>query len=144
MALACDKIVYTNINTMTSSRRNKTLERRWRTFSTVFTICVYMLCIFCDVKSEEISERNVNWYQYSTDPPSQSSLSVTELTNGLITKRQRLEKSLSPFIVRDDIVIEREGELVIEPGVELRFAPQVGITVRGVLTAKVIYSFILS
>lgn len=135
MTLNCDMIV-TNVNTMKRSRRNKTLERRWRTFS-VFTVCVFMLCIFCEVNSEEISERNVNWYQYSTDPPSQSSLSVTELTNGLITKKQRLEKSLSPFIVRDDIVIEREGELVIEPGVEVRFAPQVGITVRGVLTAKV-------
>lgn len=35
-----------------------------------------------------------------------------------------------------DIVVEDAGELVIEPGVELRFAPGVGILVNGVLKAQ--------
>lgn len=46
-------------------------------------------------------------------------------------------KSRSPYVVRNDLIVERNAKVVIEPGVELRFEPQVGITVRGILTAEV-------
>lgn len=63
---------------------------------------------------------------------------LTELRGGQIVRGQRLlEKSKSPYLVREDLFVEREGELVIEPGVEIRFGPMIGITVRGVVTAKV-------
>ncbi|XP_031833217.2 C-type lectin domain-containing protein bark beetle [Nomia melanderi] len=62
---------------------------------------------------------------------------LTELRGGHIVRGQRLlEKSKSPYLVREDLFVEREGELVIEPGVEIRFGPMIGITVRGVVTAK--------
>lgn len=48
----------------------------------------------------------------------------------------KLERSSSPFLVREDIVVDRSSELIIEKGVEIRFAPMVGITVRGIFTAK--------
>lgn len=62
----------------------------------------------------------------------------TEFPGGQITRGQRvLERSKSPYLLREDLYVERGGELVIEPGVEIRFAPMIGITVRGILTAKV-------
>lgn len=63
---------------------------------------------------------------------------VTELHGGHIVQGQRLlERSKSPYLVREDLFVEREGELVIESGVEIRFGPMIGITVRGIITAKV-------
>lgn len=63
---------------------------------------------------------------------------VTELAGGVIENRQqRLGKIHSPYLVKEDIIIERNGELAIEPGVELRFSPMVGLTVRGILSAIV-------
>lgn len=83
---------------------------------------------------------------YYTEPSYGSSSSgadntykvFTELPGGRITRGQRLlERYKSPYVIREDLFVERGGELVIEPGVEIRFAPMIGITVRGILTAKV-------
>lgn len=64
---------------------------------------------------------------------------LTELPGGRITGGLKiLERSKSPYIVREDLFVERGGELVVEPGVEIRFAPMIGLTVRGVITAQVI------
>lgn len=63
---------------------------------------------------------------------------VTVLAGGVIENRQqRLNKIHSPYMVREDIIIERTGELAIDAGVELRFSPMVGLTVRGILSANV-------
>lgn len=63
---------------------------------------------------------------------------LTELHGGHIVRGQRLlERSKSPYLVREDLFVDREGELVIEAGVEIRFGPMIGITVRGIITAKV-------
>jgi len=63
---------------------------------------------------------------------------VTELAGGVIENRQQtLNKIHSPYLVREDIIIEKTGELTIDPGVELRFSPMVGLTVRGILSANV-------
>ncbi|KAK7591213.1 hypothetical protein V9T40_002826 [Parthenolecanium corni] len=62
----------------------------------------------------------------------------TVFNQGLITgEKVTLEKQQSPYLVRKDIIIGEDGELRIEPGVTVFFAPTVGITVYGVLTAKV-------
>lgn len=62
-----------------------------------------------------------------------------ELHGGRIVRGQRLlSRSKSPYLLREDLFIEKDGELVIEPGVEIRFGPMIGITVRGILTAEVI------
>ena len=47
-----------------------------------------------------------------------------------------LSKEESPYLIDHDILVRPEGELLIEPGVEIRFAPEAGITVRGILKAE--------
>ena len=49
---------------------------------------------------------------------------------------KRLSKEQSPYLIDHDILVRPEGELVIEAGVEIRFAPEAGITVRGILKAE--------
>lgn len=67
---------------------------------------------------------------------------VTELAGGVIENRQqRLNKIHSPYLLREDLIVEKTGELVIDPGVEVRFSPMVGLTVRGVISAKVSNGF---
>ncbi|KAL0880639.1 hypothetical protein ABMA27_001864 [Loxostege sticticalis] len=64
------------------------------------------------------------------------SLGLTELPGGVIAGGRTVWKlDSSPYLLRDDLLVERDAELVIEPGVEVRFAPMVGITVRGKLVA---------
>lgn len=66
----------------------------------------------------------------------------TEFRGGHIIRGQRtFEKSKSPYLVREDIFIERDAELIVEPGVEIRFSPMIGITVRGIVNLKVNFSF---
>lgn len=65
------------------------------------------------------------------------STSYTELKGGSIINERVLHSNESPFAVREPIIIERNGKLIIEPGVRLEFAPNIGITVRGILHAVV-------
>lgn len=84
---------------------------------------------------------------YYTEPSSfgdNDAKGFTEIPGGHILRNKRvLEKSKSPYLLREDLFIEREGKLVVESGVEIRFAPMIGITVRGILTAKVEFNFLL-
>ncbi len=41
----------------------------------------------------------------------------------------------SPFVVMQDILVDSSAELTVEAGVDVRFAPETGLTVRGVLVA---------
>ena len=52
-----------------------------------------------------------------------------------VSNRRTLTLSDSPYYIENDVLVEAQGELVIEPGVTVKFAPGAGITVRGVLTA---------
>lgn len=61
----------------------------------------------------------------------------TPFYGGIIDREIRMEKSKSPYIVREDVVIDRNGELIIEPGVVVKFAPMVGLTIRGILNIQV-------
>lgn len=66
------------------------------------------------------------------------SVGLTELNGGILAGGQTVWKaSGSPYLLRDDLLVERDAELVVEPGVEVRFAPMIGITVRGKLIAVV-------
>lgn len=60
----------------------------------------------------------------------------TEFRESLVTGVRTLTLADSPYVVRDDVLVTREGELVIEPGVTLKFEQGVGITVRGMLVAE--------
>ncbi|XP_044255606.1 protein bark beetle isoform X2 [Tribolium madens] len=60
----------------------------------------------------------------------------TEHPGGTIVNDKLVfSKFKSPYWLRNDIIVERNAELIIEPGVTINVEPQVGITVRGVLTA---------
>jgi hypothetical protein len=56
---------------------------------------------------------------------------------GLITVPVVLDRTSSPYYVRQDVIIDHTGELVIKPGVQLLFSPTVGITVFGRIVAEV-------
>lgn len=55
----------------------------------------------------------------------------------IVNDKLVFSKFKSPYWLRNDIIVERNAELIIEPGVTINIEPQVGITVRGVLTAVV-------
>ncbi|KOC70028.1 Galectin-3-binding protein [Habropoda laboriosa] len=102
--------------------------------------CLILIFLAVHGQSEEGFDQSSIYY---TEPTfvnvsnSNSNGGLTELYGGRIVRGQRLlERSKSPYLVREDLFVEREGELVIEPGVEIRFGPMIGITVHGIITAK--------
>ncbi len=60
----------------------------------------------------------------------------TSFINGLVT----LKAESSPYIVYDDLIINRNSKLIIEPGVEIRFSKGKQLIVHGTLEAKVGYN----
>lgn len=73
------------------------------------------------------------------------SAGLTELPGGVLTGGRTVwKREGGPYLLRDDLLIERDAELVVEPGVEVRFAPMIGITVRGKLVAVVSFIEIFS
>ena len=53
-----------------------------------------------------------------------------------VRTKRTLTLADSPYHIENDVLVEPEGQLVIQPGVTLKFAAGVGITVRGVLSAE--------
>ncbi|KAK0090171.1 hypothetical protein PV325_002596 [Microctonus aethiopoides] len=77
------------------------------------------------------------YYTEPSIPLDNDTMNLHEISGGYIIGEQRiLEKSRSPYILREDLFVEKDGELIIESGVEIRFAPMIGITVRGIITAQ--------
>ncbi|KAF7992731.1 hypothetical protein HCN44_005075 [Aphidius gifuensis] len=111
---------------------------------------VLLIVVNCDDNDNDdnVDDSDNNNNEVSTDLPSiyytepsssgdNDAKGFTEIPGGHIVRNKRvLEKSKSPYLLREDLFIEREGKLVVESGVEIRFAPMIGITVRGILTAK--------
>ena len=64
-----------------------------------------------------------------------SSRGQTKFEDDLVDSTQTLTLDNSPYLISKDVLVSPSGKLVIEPGVEVRFRPEVGITVRGVLKA---------
>jgi hypothetical protein len=97
---------------------------KWR------TVLLLLLCWGADGQELRIGEAD----PYMLN----KSLGLTELPGGVIAGGRTIWKpDNSPYLLRDDLLVERDAELLIEPGVEVRFAPMVGITVRGKLIAVV-------
>ncbi|XP_074593530.1 C-type lectin domain-containing protein bark beetle [Brevipalpus obovatus] len=61
---------------------------------------------------------------------------LSSLSSGVVSGRLDLQLAYSPYIVKQNIVIEKNGILRIPSGVELRFAENKGITVYGTLIAQ--------
>lgn len=82
-----------------------------------------------------VLSQDVNTNYPSTVPVSSA---FTEHPGGtIIDDKLIFARAKSPYWLRNDIVVERNAEMIVEPGVTIRVEPQVGITVRGVLTAVV-------
>jgi hypothetical protein len=67
-----------------------------------------------------------------------SCLTISAVTpiSGMINNDSVLRKSQSPYLVTSNLVIFPAGKLTIEPGVEVRFASNVKLEVRGKLIAE--------
>lgn len=61
----------------------------------------------------------------------------TEIQERQITGQKTLHASESPYLLRQDLEVMENAVLTIKPGVTIHFAPMVGITVHGQLTAIV-------
>jgi len=61
---------------------------------------------------------------------------------GVIRVPLVLDRTSSPYYIREDVIIDHLGELIIKPGVQLLFSPTVGITVFGRIIAEVSVFFI--
>ncbi|XP_052754555.1 protein bark beetle isoform X2 [Galleria mellonella] len=98
---------------------------KWRT-----AVVTLLLCMCgCDGQ-ESPGAGNTDPYMLN------ESSGLTEQAGGVIAGGRTVWKvDGSPYLLRDDLLVERDAELVIEPGVEVRFAPMVGLTVRGRLVA---------
>lgn len=99
---------------------------KWRT---VLVLCVISFCLCSGQEFVESDPYLVN-----------RSAGLTELSGGVLTGGITMwKREGAPYLLRDDLLIERDAELIVEAGVEVRFAPMVGITVRGKLVAVVSY-----
>lgn len=100
-------------------------------------LCLPSFVVFFDLVL--LQETTVDFY--TNEPNFENPISpniLTEHTGGTIENDKLVfSKSQSPFWLRNDIIVERNAELVIEAGVTIKVDPQVGITVRGILTAEV-------
>ncbi|XP_041988464.1 protein bark beetle isoform X2 [Aricia agestis] len=95
---------------------------KWRTV-------VLLGCFVCCV-GQEVRIGDTDPYMLN------KSSGLTELSGGVLAGGKTVWKADgSPYLLRDDLLVEREAELVVEPGVEVKFAPMIGITVRGRLVA---------
>nr|XP_003703916.1 PREDICTED: uncharacterized protein LOC100876764 [Megachile rotundata] len=102
--------------------------------------CLFFIFLIVHGQSDEGFDQSSIYYAEPTFINASNSNAngvLTEVHGGRIVRGQRLlERSKSPYLVREDLFVEREGELVIEAGVQIRFGPMIGITVRGIMTAK--------
>jgi hypothetical protein len=58
-------------------------------------------------------------------------------TGGIINGFTKLTQVDSPYHIKENILIERNAQLLIEPGVTLYFRPRKGVTLHGTLVAEV-------
>lgn len=61
----------------------------------------------------------------------------TEITEQEISGEKILYARESPFLLRQDLEVQKHAKLIVEPGVTVHFAPMVGITVYGQIKAIV-------
>ncbi|KAK9738697.1 Scavenger receptor cysteine-rich domain [Popillia japonica] len=118
----------------------------WRTYSKeVFRVLILFLStVSCQppyydwstTPSYNYYNPYTNSYTVNTYTDRNNRPEFTEHPGGTFTNdRVAFTRYRSPYLIRNDIIVEENAEMVIEPGVEMRFQPQTGITVRGVLTA---------
>lgn len=98
--------------------------------------CVFITILaIVVVNSQEVSYNEIN-----SDTPYNGN-SETELQGGAIVGERTLRLADSPYVLKTDLMVELGAKLFIEPGVQIHFAPMIGITVRGAITAVVSDNF---
>lgn len=68
-----------------------------------------------------------------------STKGYTEWSGGIVANHHRLRADQSPYFILNNVIIEDTGQLLIDPGVILKFSPKTGITVKGSIIANVMY-----
>jgi hypothetical protein len=63
--------------------------------------------------------------------------SLVTITNSNINGVTYFKTESSPYIVEQDLIINKKSKLIIEPGVEVRFNKGKKIIVQGILEANV-------
>ena len=77
-----------------------------------------------------------SWSDWSRPTSFSTSADNPSIVCGPISSATTFEKRLSPYEVIGNTLIMAEGELTIEPGVEVRIAPGKNLMVRGKLVAR--------
>lgn len=101
-------------------------------YQNLLKLCVYVtILVIVVVNSQEVSYNEIN------SDAEYNGISETELQGGEIVGERTLHLSESPYVLKTDLIVENGAKLFIEPGVQIRFAPMIGITVKGEITAVV-------
>lgn len=101
-------------------------------YQNLVKICALItILVIVVVNSKEVSYNEIN-----SDSENIGN-SETELQGGAIVGERTLHLSDSPYVLNADLIVENGAKLFIEPGVQIRFAPMIGITVKGEITAVV-------
>lgn len=101
-------------------------------YQNLVKICLLItISVIIHVNSQEVAYNEIN-----SDTENIGN-SVTELQGGAIVGERTLRLLDSPYVLNTDLIVERGAKLVIEPGVEIHFAPMIGITVRGAIIGVV-------
>ncbi|XP_070163334.1 protein bark beetle [Polyergus mexicanus] len=107
-------------------------------------LCILLPILAVLTTGARLDDRYEQTSIYYTEPTALGNTSAIsnngglyELHGGRVVRGERiLSISKSPYLLREDLFIERDGKLIIEPGVQIRFGPMVGITIRGIIIAK--------
>ncbi|GLH02202.1 LOW QUALITY PROTEIN: Protein bark beetle [Gryllus bimaculatus] len=132
------RIVKMGVQSNMFLRTNSKVRLKLRVTTNVW-LCFVVICAnMCPVthgSGDDVVTFNVDeeYHTVTQSIPQQ----LTQLQGGRVSDRTvRLTKEKSPYLLREDLIIEPSGELVVDPDVEIRFSPMVGLTVKGVLSAK--------
>ena len=106
-------------NLITIYFNSETRTKSW-TFTFHKLILLYFVCLQIHF--------NPNVYAQGT---------FSKFTGGIINGDKILVTNQSPYLISQDIIVERSSKLVIQPGVKLLFSPRIGVQVKGTLIAQV-------
>lgn len=102
----------------------------------LMTVKLLALVQFIQVFAYHTHANDYNW-------PNElkSTKGYTEWSGGIIANQHRLKADQSPYFILNNVIVEDTGQLIIDPGVTLKFSPKTGITVKGSIIANVIIYF---
>lgn len=94
--------------------------------------------LLCLVQFIQIFAFHAHASDYTWPNELKSIKGYTQWEGGIVTNYHRLRADQSPYFILNNVVVEDTGQLIIDPGVTLKFSPKTGITVKGLIIANVI------